>query len=96
MRRPPARVVSLPFNLGIGGAVQTGFKYALDNGYDTVIRLDGDGQHDPQQIPNLLAPLERDEADVVVGSRFAEGAATTSRRSPAGRGSAGSRSSSRC
>ena len=69
-----AAVVRLPFNLGIGGAVQTGFKYALDHGYDTVIRLDGDGQHDPQQIPNLLAPLERDEADVVVGSRFAEGA----------------------
>jgi glycosyltransferase involved in cell wall biosynthesis len=69
-----AAVVSLPFNLGIGGAVQTGFKYALDHGYDTVIRLDGDGQHDPQQIPNLLAPLERDEADVVVGSRFAAGA----------------------
>ena len=68
-----AAVVSLPFNLGIGGAVQTGFKYALDHGYDTVIRLDGDGQHDPLQIPNLLAPLERDEADVVVGSRFAEG-----------------------
>ena len=68
-----AAVVSLPFNLGIGGAVQTGFKYALEHGYDTVIRLDGDGQHDPQQIPNLLAPLERDEADVVVGSRFAEG-----------------------
>ena len=63
-----------PFNLGIGGAVQTGFKYALANGYDTVIRLDGDGQHDPQQIPNLLAPLERGDADVVVGSRFAEGA----------------------
>jgi glycosyltransferase involved in cell wall biosynthesis len=69
-----AAVVRLPFNLGIGGAVQTGFKYALEHGYGTVIRLDGDGQHDPQQIPNLLAPLERDEADVVVGSRFAEGA----------------------
>ena len=66
-----AAVVRLPFNLGIGGAVQTGFKYALDHGYETVIRLDGDGQHDPEQIPNLLAPLERDEADVVVGSRFA-------------------------
>jgi glycosyltransferase involved in cell wall biosynthesis len=68
-----AAVVRLPFNLGIGGAVQTGFKYALDHGYDTVIRLDGDGQHDPEQIPNLLAPLERGEADVVVGSRFAAG-----------------------
>jgi glycosyltransferase involved in cell wall biosynthesis len=69
-----AAVVRLPFNLGIGGAVQTGFKYALEHGYDTVIRLDGDGQHDPQQIPNLLAPLGRDEADVIVGSRFAAGA----------------------
>jgi glycosyltransferase involved in cell wall biosynthesis len=69
-----AAVVRLPYNLGIGGAVQTGFKYALEHGYDTVIRLDGDGQHDPAQIPNLLAPLERGEADVVVGSRFAAGA----------------------
>ena len=68
-----AAVVSLPFNLGIGGAVQTGFKYALEHGYDTVIRLDGDGQHDPQQIPQLLGPLDQDEADVVVGSRFANG-----------------------
>lgn len=73
-REAGAAVVSLPFNLGIGGAVQTGFKYALARGYETVIRLDGDGQHDPQQIPNLLAPLERGEADVVVGSRFAAGA----------------------
>ena len=68
-----AAVVKLPFNLGIGGAVQTGFKYALEHGYDTVIRLDGDGQHDPQEIPQLLAPLARGEADVVVGSRFADG-----------------------
>jgi glycosyltransferase involved in cell wall biosynthesis len=68
-----AVVVRLPFNLGIGGAVQTGFKYALEQGYDTVIRLDGDGQHDPQEIPQLLAPLARGEADVVVGSRFANG-----------------------
>ena len=68
-----AAVVSLPFNLGIGGAVQTGFKYALEHGYDTVIRLDGDGQHDPQEIPQLLGPLDRGEADVVVGSRFADG-----------------------
>jgi glycosyltransferase involved in cell wall biosynthesis len=68
-----AVVVRLPFNLGIGGAVQTGFKYALAHGYDTAIRLDGDGQHDPQEIPQLLGPLARDEADVVVGSRFADG-----------------------
>jgi glycosyltransferase involved in cell wall biosynthesis len=69
-----AAVVRLPYNLGIGGAVQTGFKYALEHGYETVLRLDGDGQHDPAQIPNLLGPLERGEADVVVGSRFAAGA----------------------
>jgi glycosyltransferase involved in cell wall biosynthesis len=68
-----AAVVTLPFNLGIGGAVQTGFKYALEHGYDTVIRLDGDGQHDPREIPQLLGPLLRGEADVVVGSRFADG-----------------------
>ena len=74
-----AAVVSLPFNLGIGGAVQTGFKYALEHGYDTVIRLDGDGQHDPQEIPHLLAPLARGEADVVVGSRFADGTPATTR-----------------
>ena len=52
-----AAVVRLPFNLGIGGAVQTGFKYALEQGYDTVIRLDGDGQHDPQEIPQLLVSM---------------------------------------
>ena len=68
-----AAVVRLPFNLGIGGAVQTGFKYALEHGYELVVRLDGDGQHDPQELPSLLAPLERGEADVVVGSRFANG-----------------------
>jgi glycosyltransferase involved in cell wall biosynthesis len=68
-----AAVVRLPFNLGIGGAVQTGFKYALEHGYDTAIRLDGDGQHDPQEIPRLLVPLARGEADVIVGSRFADG-----------------------
>jgi glycosyltransferase involved in cell wall biosynthesis len=65
-----AVVVRLPFNLGIGAAVQTGFRYALEHGYDVAVRLDGDGQHDPAELPKLLAPLERDEADVVTGSRF--------------------------
>jgi glycosyltransferase involved in cell wall biosynthesis len=65
-----AVVVRLPYNLGIGAAVQTGFRYALEQGYDVAIRLDGDGQHDPAEIPKLLGPLERDEADVVTGSRF--------------------------
>ena len=65
-----AVVVRLPFNLGIGAAVQTGFRYALEQDYDVAVRLDGDGQHDATELPKLLAPLERDEADVVTGSRF--------------------------
>ncbi len=68
-----AAVVRLPYNLGIGGAVQTGFKYALERGYDIAVRLYGDGQHDPAELPKLLEPLARDDADVVVGSRFAGG-----------------------
>jgi glycosyltransferase involved in cell wall biosynthesis len=66
-----ATVVRLPFNLGIGGAVQTGFKYALEHGYDEAVRLDGDGQHIPAELPKLIGPLEAGEADIVVGSRFA-------------------------
>ena len=65
-----AAVVSLPFNLGIGGAVQTGFKYALAHGYELAVRLDGDGQHDPTELPKLIGPVVRGEADIVVGSRF--------------------------
>jgi glycosyltransferase involved in cell wall biosynthesis len=64
-------VVQLPFNLGIGGAVQTGFKYALEHGYDLAVRLDGDGQHDPAELPKLIAPVLAGAADIVVGSRFA-------------------------
>jgi glycosyltransferase involved in cell wall biosynthesis len=67
-----AIVLRLPFNVGIGGAVQTGFRYALDEGYDTAVRLDGDGQHDASELGKLLAPLERGEADLVVGSRFVD------------------------
>ncbi|HZO50597.1 MAG TPA: glycosyltransferase family 2 protein [Gaiellaceae bacterium] len=79
-----ALVVRLPFNLGIGGAVQTGFKFALEHGYELALRLDGDGQHDPAELPKLLAVLERDGADVVVGSRFVDGTAR-GHRSPVGR-----------
>jgi glycosyltransferase involved in cell wall biosynthesis len=67
-----ATVVRLPFNLGIGGAVQTGFRWALERDYDLAVRLDGDGQHDPSELPKLLAPLGRGAADVVTGSRFRE------------------------
>jgi hypothetical protein len=68
-----ATVLRLPFNVGIGGAVQTGFRYALEEGYERAVRLDGDGQHDASEIPRLLGPLERLEADLVIGSRFVDG-----------------------
>lgn len=71
--RAGAHVVRLPFNLGIGGAVQTGFRYALEHGFDIAVRLDGDGQHDPGELPILLEAILADEADIVVGSRFATG-----------------------
>jgi glycosyltransferase involved in cell wall biosynthesis len=65
-----ARVVRHPCNLGIGAAVQTGYLFALRNGYDTVVRQDGDGQHDPSYIEQFVETLEQGDCDVVVGSRF--------------------------
>jgi glycosyltransferase involved in cell wall biosynthesis len=65
-----ALVVEHPFNLGIGGAVQTGLKFARDQGYDYVIRLDGDGQHNAEEIQLFLKVLSSGRADLVVGSRF--------------------------
>ena len=65
-----ATVLRLPFNVGIGGAVQTGFRYALAEGYERAVRLDGDGQHDASQISKILTPIEAGEADLVIGSRF--------------------------
>lgn len=62
--------VHLIMNLGIGGAVQTGYKYAQENGYDIAVQFDGDGQHDINSLNKLLLPLERKECDFVVGSRF--------------------------
>lgn len=69
-RNAGARVLPLPVNLGIGGAVQTGFKYAEAHGYDVVVQVDGDGQHDPAEIGLIVGPIARGEADVVIGSRF--------------------------
>jgi glycosyltransferase involved in cell wall biosynthesis len=70
-RSAGARVIELPFNVGIGGAVQTGFKYADAGGYDVAVQVDGDGQHDARHLPGLLAQLqERPELNMVVGSRF--------------------------
>ena len=62
--------LQLPFNLGIGGALRTGFRYAVELGYQRGIQFDADGQHDPSQIEALLAPLA-EGADMVVGTRFA-------------------------
>jgi glycosyltransferase involved in cell wall biosynthesis len=66
-----ARVLRLPFNLGIGGAMQTGFRFAFEHGYDLAVQVDGDGQHDPGELPKILAPVVAGEADLVVGTRFA-------------------------
>jgi glycosyltransferase involved in cell wall biosynthesis len=66
-----ASVVRHPFNLGIGGAVQTGFTYALEHGYDYMVQVDADGQHDPSEIPTLIDDMRRHpEVDVICGSRF--------------------------
>ena len=65
-----AVVVRLPFNLGIGGAVQTGYQYALEHGFELAVQVDGDGQHDPSEIAKLLEPILDGSADMVVGSRF--------------------------
>jgi glycosyltransferase involved in cell wall biosynthesis len=62
--------LDLPVNLGIGGAVQSGYKYAWNNHFDIAIQLDGDGQHPVEEIGALIQPIENNEADVVIGSRF--------------------------
>lgn len=68
-----ATVITLPYNLGIGAAVQTGFIYAQRKDYDIVVRVDGDGQHRPEDIPKLLRPIMENETDIIIGSRFLEG-----------------------
>jgi len=62
--------ISLPIQMGIGGAVQTGYKYALENGYDIAFQVDGDGQHDPQYVHQMINEIEEGRADIVIGSRF--------------------------
>ena len=62
--------INLPLNLGIGGAMQTGYFYAKKNNFDIAVQLDGDGQHDPSYILDLLAPILNNKANVVIGSRF--------------------------
>jgi glycosyltransferase involved in cell wall biosynthesis len=64
-----ATVASLPYNLGVGGAMRTGYRHAYRQGYDAVVQVDADGQHDPRYIASLVAGLDRD--DLVIGARFA-------------------------
>jgi len=66
-------VLDIPFNIGYGGAVQTGLRFAKEYGYDFVITMDGDGQHDPYSTGKLIETMEREQADVVIGSRFLGG-----------------------
>jgi glycosyltransferase involved in cell wall biosynthesis len=77
-----ARVLRHPFNLGIGGAVQSGYRYAYEQGYELAVQVDGDGQHDPAEIQALLRAMGTAEVDMVCGSRFLE---QSGYRAPAGR-----------
>lgn len=64
--------LDLPVNLGIGGAVQSGYRYARAHGYDVAVQLDGDGQHDPRYLPAVVGPVAAGELDLCIGSRFVE------------------------
>ena len=65
-------ILNLPLNLGIGGAVQTGYRYALKNHYDIAVQIDGDGQHDIAYVEKMIEPILAGEADITIGSRFLE------------------------
>lgn len=69
-RRAP--FLDLPINLGIGGGVQAGYLYAVENGYDIAVQMDGDGQHLPEYLKHIIGPVEEGRADAVIGSRFLE------------------------
>ena len=75
-------VLRLAANLGIGGAVQTGFKYATLKGYDIVVQVDGDGQHDPTWLHAIVGPVRRGEADCVIGSRYSRESPDTDYKTP--------------
>ena len=64
------RLISLPCNLGVGGAIQTGLKFAVRRGYDIAVQVDGDGQHPPSEIPGVVDALSQNQWDMVIGSRF--------------------------
>jgi glycosyltransferase involved in cell wall biosynthesis len=71
-RTAGAKVLALPHHLGLGGCVQAGYRLAYELGYDYVIRVDGDGQHDPADVPTILRALERGDCEMVIGSRFVD------------------------
>lgn len=66
----PCTLLNLPVNLGIGGAMQTGFRYAFEKGFEYAIQVDGDGQHPANEIPKLVAAIQKQPCDIVIGSRF--------------------------
>ncbi len=68
--RAGATVLTLPYNLGIGAAVQTGLQYACENGFELAVQIDGDGQHDPRELAQLCSPVLAGQADIAVGTRF--------------------------
>jgi glycosyltransferase involved in cell wall biosynthesis len=75
-----ALVLELPFNLGVGGAMRAGFRYAVRHGYEAAVQVDADGQHDPNEVPALLEKLS--EFDIVIGARFSDGDDTYKVRGP--------------
>jgi hypothetical protein len=72
-RAAGAEVLALPHHLGLGGSVQAGYKLAFELGYEYVIRMDGDGQHDPRYIPNILDALRTSSCQMAIGSRYVDG-----------------------
>lgn len=82
-RAAGVQVLTLPINLGVGGAVRAGYRWALRNGFDYVVQLDADGQHDPRDIERVLAPVLSGHADLCIGARFA-GAGDYKQRGPRG------------
>lgn len=72
IKRRHYNYISLPTNLGIGGAIQAGYLYAYKNDYDIAVQIDGDGQHDPKYIDDVIKPIIENKADYVIGSRFIE------------------------
>lgn len=80
-RRGRAMVLDLPLNLGVGGAMRAGYKFAARRGYDVAVQVDADGQHDPADVLRVVGALAAEDADVVIGARFA-GSGTYSVRGP--------------